>query len=484
MNPIQLQLQSEAALPKSQLNEAEKYASASGSSFETELRKASDSADRGSVQEEPGRSQNVAEKTQEKKEERVAKSESKRQDKTNDCDDAEKIADVSAQVQRIQMAAENQNAIVPSELPEVYEECVVAAEFSVDSDSVLLGSAQIMPAVEDAQQDVDFDVSKIYMDDIHSKAKIIDEKAEQSAEFASREIENIQSLAQTELGQDVRALNEVELKDADAVAGVSQTAVEIAQTADFSENVKLAQKNADITDMEAESKKGAKLVVHDLRTKKPTDSGLAGDKIVSKAEGAKSEPKISSRAESEPQVQMTLEMATKEVAEQNITSSSTQAAGSNGSTFHAMLSNAVQANAPEIVKMGNIILKDKNSGSINIVLKPEHLGSVKISLSLNDKLISGQITVASKEAMDAFRESIDSIKQAFTESGFDTGSFDLNFSQGSDFAQNSNQNGSDMLMNQMRGERTYGDFLAGRDEGVETDASYGGFSESSVNIVA
>ena len=76
-----------------------------------------------------------------------------------------------------------------------------------------------------------------------------------------------------------------------------------------------------------------------------------------------------------------------------------------------MLQNAVQHSAPEFVKAGSIVLKDGNKGTINLIMRPESLGNVKISLSLSDKTISGQITVASKEAYDAFKESIDSIRQ-------------------------------------------------------------------------
>ena len=42
-------------------------------------------------------------------------------------------------------------------------------------------------------------------------------------------------------------------------------------------------------------------------------------------------------------------------------------------------------------------------------------------------MISAQIKVASEEAYQAFKDSIASLKQAFAESGFDTGSFDLSW---------------------------------------------------------
>lgn len=230
-----------------------------------------------------------------------------------------------------------------------------------------------------------------------------------------------------------------------------------------------------------EKKSSAKLAVHDLRLNKVSESGLPQDKVVQKT-ASKSELKLAVQENADSNIQMTMELAGR--AEQNITSSSSQAAAANGSTFQQMLSNAVQANAPEFVKAGNIILKDNNQGSINLILRPESLGNVKISLSLSDKVISGQITVASREAYEAFRESIDSIKQAFAQNGFDTGSFDLNFSSQQNFAQS---DGSQNQENQnfahaLNADRSYGELVASSDSGEASQSS--GLSEYSVNIVA
>lgn len=101
--------------------------------------------------------------------------------------------------------------------------------------------------------------------------------------------------------------------------------------------------------------------------------------------------------------------------------------GTKGSQFYSMLTTEIQNSAEEFVKNGSIILRDGNAGTINLVLHPEELGNVKISLELHDKMISAQIKVASEEAYQAFKDSIASLKQAFAESGFDTGSFDLSW---------------------------------------------------------
>ncbi len=221
--------------------------------------------------------------------------------------------------------------------------------------------------------------------------------------------------------------------------------------------------------------------VHDLRTSKVQNVENADEKAVQKT-AAKKEFEASVAQKNDSASQLTMELSGK--ASADITSSSSQAAGASGSTFQSMLSASVQENAGEIVKAGNIVLKDNNQGSINLILKPEALGNVKISLNLNDKVISGQISVQSREAFEAFRENLDSLKQAFAESGFDTGNFDLNFSQQS-FAQGGNS-GSENPSASYFAEKTYGDFVALGD--VKSSSEEAVFDSSgkdySVNIVA
>ncbi len=227
-------------------------------------------------------------------------------------------------------------------------------------------------------------------------------------------------------------------------------------------------------------KSEVKFDVHDLR--KQTETAKSAQKIALKKDGGIAENVSPAGQKNDASIQLIMEMAGS--AEANMTSSSNQAAGAHGSVFQGMLSNAVQENASDIVKAGNIILKDNKQGSINLILKPEALGNVKISLSLNDKVISGQINVQTREALEAFRESIESLKQAFTESGFETGSFDLNFSSGQNFAQ-SGGNGENQAASYFA-EKAYGDFVSLGDVKGTSESSFStqGSKEYSVNIVA
>ena len=163
------------------------------------------------------------------------------------------------------------------------------------------------------------------------------------------------------------------------------------------------------------------------------------------------------------------------------------ATGSKEMNFSAMLSNQLQNNATELVQTGSIILRDGNVGTINLILHPEELGNVKISLELNDKMVSAQIKVASEEAFQAFKESIASLKQAFADSGFDTGSFDLSWAgngQQQQGGQQQQNHGHIAFANTL-----YGEMLAedGIDSGVEGEILQKTYSDSSqiaVNIMA
>ncbi|MBO4385511.1 MAG: flagellar hook-length control protein FliK [Treponema sp.] len=184
-------------------------------------------------------------------------------------------------------------------------------------------------------------------------------------------------------------------------------------------------------------------------------------------------------------VQMLNSDAVRVQSQQNILASNNQSAGATGSTFQAMLSQQIQENAPEFVKAGSIILRDNNSGTINMTMKPESLGNVKISLEVSDKVIAGQITVHSQEAYDAFKQNLDTLKQAFQQNGFDSAGFTLNLAQNNNsgtFGQEQHQMAQEFMSN-----RTYGELASTGDSSVQETGSSASYSKSSgyqIDVVA
>ena len=163
------------------------------------------------------------------------------------------------------------------------------------------------------------------------------------------------------------------------------------------------------------------------------------------------------------------------------------APGAKEVNFGAMLSNQLQNNATELVRTGSIILRDGNVGTINLILHPEELGNVKISLELNDKMVSAQIRVASEEAFQAFKESIASLKQAFADSGFDTGSFDLSWAgngQQQQGGQQQHNQGHIAFADTLYGEMMAEDSIDSGVEGEILQKTYSDSSQVAVNIIA
>lgn len=228
--------------------------------------------------------------------------------------------------------------------------------------------------------------------------------------------------------------------------------------------------------------KDKKILVKDFRTENSDET-----KNVELKKDEKSTLKISEiRYDGKNSAEITMDVQTN--VQQNLTSSTDQAASSNGSNFQAMLQNQIQQNASEIVKAGTIVLKDNNVGQIKLILHPESLGNVKIDLNLNDKNISGRIVVSSQEAFNAFKESAESLKQAFSQSGFNASGLELSLAN-----QSSSGNGSNFAQENQNAAQRFA-FLKTFGE-VEEDSNFldSNFSEeeiiskslrNSVNIVA
>ena len=102
-------------------------------------------------------------------------------------------------------------------------------------------------------------------------------------------------------------------------------------------------------------------------------------------------------------------------------------------------------------------------------------------------MVSAQIRVASEEAFQAFKESIASLKQAFADSGFDTGSFDLSWAgngQQQQGGQQQSHQGYIAFADTLYGEMLAEDSIDSGVEGEILQKTYSDSSQVAVNIMA
>lgn len=236
----------------------------------------------------------------------------------------------------------------------------------------------------------------------------------------------------------------------------------------FSKDVNVKSKKIQTLD------KDGKISVTDLRTKEAEIN----------EDFAQTQKDFSSEVKFEDDNSATITMnLNQENVETNLLSTSNQTAASDGSNFQAMLNNQIKANAPEFVKTGSIVLRDNNQGTINLILHPDEIGSVKIHLSLDGKTVSGQITVATKEAMEVFKNNAETLREAFIQQGFDVGGFDVAYSDNGSFSnqeQFAQENNEKLMANYAQN-----CYENGTDEVFDNfDENTNKFSDYSINIVA
>lgn len=243
----------------------------------------------------------------------------------------------------------------------------------------------------------------------------------------------------------------------------------------LAKNGSSSQSNLDFSSQNDQQQKSeGKITVKDLRTEISEELNLS----------EKSEIKVTDvKVEQNQSTTVTMELVqNSQSAQNNILSLNSQTVSSNGSNFQAMLNNQIQANIPEFVKTGSIILKDNNQGNINLILNPEELGNVKISLALDGKSITGQITVVSKEALEVFKDNAETLREAFIKSGFENASIDISFANNGTFG-NETQNFEEFTKEHQRffANKSYGGAV---ESGVEEIENFENFTNNSVNIVA
>ena len=261
----------------------------------------------------------------------------------------------------------------------------------------------------------------------------------------------------------------VELVQNDEVSVQPQiTKVQDSEEMDFSDLTKKSSEKKD-----TKLNKETKITVQDLRTEKLEES-------------EKQEPKLKTQLKvtSENTAVMTMNYA-EETVQTDVLSLNNQTAGANGSNFQTMLNNQIQASVPEFVKAGNIVLKDNNQGTINLILHPDDLGNVKIHLSLDGKTLTGHITVATKEALQVFKDNSETLREAFIKNGFDSANFEVSYGNSGNgnqnFAFEERNDGTNLFGKQMYGSVT-GNAIS--NENKENSGIQEHFGNYSVNIVA
>lgn len=297
------------------------------------------------------------------------------------------------------------------------------------------------------------------------------EKEQKTAEKSKNQIENSDlNLVEAVLASGNSAVNQVENKEIGA---------DNPKLSDFVE----AEETGSLEGLDSKSEKkffldkDKKIAVQDLRSEnsvQKTDE-KSGKSMKSSTEISE----IYRNEKNNPQVTMGFAAN----AQQNIGSLNNQVAGSAGSNFQAMLANQIQENAGEIVKAGNIVLKDNDVGSIKLILHPESLGNVKIDLQVNEKNISGKIIVATQEAFNAFKETAENLKQAFVQSGFESAGLELSLANqnfaGNHSGENQNNPAAEFAMR-----KVYGEINGFAEENFPEIENIENSAMNSINIVA
>ncbi|MBR4790314.1 MAG: flagellar hook-length control protein FliK [Treponema sp.] len=367
------------------------------------------------------------------------------------------------------------------------------------------------PKADEKQTDKEGNVKKnSFKDDLDSKPKLLknehlkvvdedsEEKADPKTKLNSTDIKNSKKIL------DDKNLNKVNEEQANASAELAENAAAVqnassqiasnSQIKTDSENLKNNELTIDLENIGVDENQDSLLQNKLLNDEKvyalDKDSKIiVRDQRTAQTENAKSSEKSGSKGQVQVQFDnqnnatITMELA-EQTASENILSLDNQTAASEGSNFQAMLSNQIQANAPEFVKAGSLILQDNNKGTINLVLHPDDLGNVKIHLSMDGKTVSAHITVNTKEALEVFKDNAQTLREAFAKSGFDTSSFDVSYNGNSQNDQNQTFEGRYDGF-EYWAKNAYGDSLGGETDGYIQDSyEFAQNSEYSINIVA
>lgn len=167
---------------------------------------------------------------------------------------------------------------------------------------------------------------------------------------------------------------------------------------------------------------GTKLTVVDMRMKAALDSAAKHGASRSRSEGESSADTLkgdANKANADSSFAGRLVARTGGETDKPVALAKESPAVS-AQSFSDALASRLQTGASDIVRSAQIVLQHGDSGIIRLRLDPESLGGVKIELKMTEKQISGKIIVESDIAGEAFRSSLDALRDAFAESGFET----------------------------------------------------------------
>lgn len=405
----------------------------------------------------------------------------------------------------IHTGAENNVSDVRTEKKLGEEDCVQSAESFIDEKTqISLKNEERGIKKDKASSDKNAEKSTSKKK-ISKSVKYSEEKSENSAEIS---LDKITVLVE-QAAQTTKYLNDKQKDSGEAKFDLNEGELKINPDAEdenisLSENIELqgtdiaallnaSEKTENQSDSDKEfssgkhnsaakkisSDKERKITVTDLRSQgQDGEVAASNDKKVSAKSGLKTEIRYDGKNAAE----MTMNLA--DGIQQNLTSSNAQTASASSSTFQAMLSNQLQNNAADFVKAGNIVLKDNDAGQIKLILNPESLGNVKIDLEISDKTLTGRITVASREAFNAFKESSESLRQAFINSGFENAGFELAMAGNGSFGGNLNGREQNDAGKAFAAGKAYTEDTVYADYGADNNAEFAFSATNSINIVA
>lgn len=405
----------------------------------------------------------------------------------------------------IHTGAENNVSDVRTEKKLGEEDCVQSAESFIDEKTQISLKNEERGIKKDkasSDKNVEKSTSK---KKISKSVKYSEEKSENSAEIS---LDKITVLVE-QAAQTTKYLNDKQKDSGEAKFDLNEGDLKINPDAEdenisLSENIELqgtdiaallnaSEKTENQSDSDKEfssgkhnsaakkisSDKERKITVTDLRSQgQDGEVAASNDKKLSAKSGLKTEIRYDGKNAAE----MTMNLA--DGIQQNLTSSNAQTASASSSTFQAMLSNQLQNNAADFVKAGNIVLKDNDTGQIKLILNPESLGNVKIDLEISDKTLTGRITVASREAFNAFKESSESLRQAFINSGFENAGFELAMAGNGSFGGNLNGREQNDAGKAFAAGKAYAEEPVYADYVADNNAEFAFSATNSINIVA